>query len=163
MRKGVYAGTFDPPTLGHFDLITRASKLCEKLYVAVTAKSTKQGPALTLEERLHLLKVMTKGISNVEIVPFSGLVVDFAKEKGADVLIRGIRGGADLDIEMQMSAANGAMTGIETLCLLSKPEYAMINATLIREIASAGRSVAAFVPAGIADEVGRLLVEASQR
>jgi pantetheine-phosphate adenylyltransferase len=161
--KGIYAGTFDPPTLGHFDLITRASKLCEKLYVAVTAKSTKQGPALTLDERLHLLKVMSKGISNVEIVSFSGLIVDFAKEKGADILIRGIRGVADLDIEMQMSAANGAMTGIETICLFSKPEYAMINATLVREIALAGRGIDPFVPAAIKDEVARLLIEASQR
>lgn len=161
MKKAIYAGTFDPPTVGHLDLITRAAALFDKVEVAVTSKSTKLGSALTIEERLRLMRKIVKELKNVEVVSFSGLIVDFAKERGADVLLRGVRDGSDLEIEMQMASANRRMTGIETLSLFSSPEHSQINSSLIREIASSGRSVEGFVPAAIQDEVGRLLSDLS--
>jgi pantetheine-phosphate adenylyltransferase len=149
MKVALFAGTCDPPTLGHQEIIERAARLCGKLYVAVARSEGKNSRSLPNEERILLLKTLTKSLKNVEVIPFSGLVVDFAREHGVDFLVRGIRNSADLDYEMQMAAANKQMTGIETLCLLSSPQYSQINSTLIREIASQGRRLEGFVPSGI--------------
>lgn len=157
MKAGLFAGTFDPPTLGHQEIIERAAKLCGKLYVAVAKSEGKNKRSLSHEERIALLKTLTKSLKNVEVVPFSGLVVDFAKEQGVDFLVRGIRNSADLDYEMQMAAANKQMTGIETLCLLSSPQYSLINSTLIREIASHGKRLEGFVPSVIEARVFDIL------
>lgn len=157
MKKAIFAGTFDPPTSGHLDLIKRSAALFGIVEVAVASRSVKKGSALPLEDRLRLVKKMVKGLKNVEVVPFTGLIVDFAKERGADVLVRGVRNGSDLEVEMQMASANRMMTGIETVCLLSAPEYSLINSSLIREIAEGGKSVEGFVPSSIGDEVSRLL------
>lgn len=157
MKKALFAGTFDPPTLGHLDLISRASRLFDKIEIAITVKSTKAGSVLSLEERMKLVRKMLKGFKNVEAVPFSGLAVDFAIERKADVLLRGLRNDSDMDAEMQMGIANRKMTGIETLCLFSSPEYSQINSTLIREIAAGGRSLKPFVPEAIAADVEKLL------
>lgn len=157
MKKALFAGTFDPPTLGHFDLIRRASGLFDKLEIAVAAKSGKAGASLTVEQRVALLRKVVKGLANVEVVPYSGLTVDFAKERGVDILLRGFRDGSDVDAEMKMAVANRLMTGIETLFLSSSPEYAQINSTLIREIAAGGRSLKPFVPEVVHEEVKKLL------
>ncbi|HEV8052497.1 MAG TPA: pantetheine-phosphate adenylyltransferase [Parachlamydiaceae bacterium] len=157
MKVALFAGTFDPPTLGHQEIIERAALLCGKLYVAVAKSEGKNSRSLLHEERISLLQTLTKTLKNVKIVPFTGLVVDFAKKQGVDFLVRGIRNSADLDYEMQMASANKRMTGIETLCLLSSPELSQINSTLIREIASHGKRLDGFVPALIEESVFKLL------
>lgn len=158
MKIALFAGTFDPPTLGHQEIIERASKLCDKLYVALAQSVGKRNAPISLDERVALLKVLTKSLKNVEVISFDGLVVDCAKELKADVLIRGLRNGADLDYEMQMASANRLMTGIETLCLLSSPQFSQINSTLIREIAAGGKSLEGFVPHIIRLRVQSLLI-----
>jgi pantetheine-phosphate adenylyltransferase len=157
MKIALFAGTFDPPTLGHQEIIERVCKLCDKLYVAVAISASKRNEPINLIERVSLLQTLTKSLKNVEIVSFSGLVVDYAKELKADVLVRGLRNGGDLDYELQMASANRLMTGIETLCLLSSPQYSQINSTLIREIAAGGRSLAGFVPHIIQKRIEELL------
>ena len=157
--KALFAGTFDPPTLGHLDLIIRGSKLFDKVEVAVLEKSTKAGAVLTLQERMGFVSRIVKGMKNVEVVSFSGLIVDFAAERGVDILLRGVRNDSDLDFEMQMAVANRQMTGIETLCLFSSPEYSQINSKLIREIAAGGRGLKPFVPESIVDDVEKLLFQ----
>lgn len=143
---GMYAGAFDPPTLGHQDIILRASKLCGKLYVAVAQSSDKYVNPLDLNEKVALLKMITAQLTNVKIVGFDGLTIDFAKKHRVDFLVRGVRDVADLVYEMQMAAANREMTGIETIFLPSSPATCLISSSLIRQIAKYGRRLDGFVP-----------------
>ena len=157
MKIALFAGTFDPPTLGHQEIIQRAALLCIKLYVAVAESEGKHAFPITQNERISLLKELTKAIKNVEIIPLTGLVVDCAKHHAVDFLIRGLRNSKDFDYEMQMGSANRHMTGIETVCLMASPEYSQVNSTLIREIAAHGKGLEGFVPAEIEHRVVKLL------
>jgi pantetheine-phosphate adenylyltransferase len=157
MKTVLFAGTFDPPTLGHQEIIERSAKLFGKVYVGVAKSEGKHHASISLEERISLLKKVVAPFKNVEVVQISGLVVDFAKKHHVDLLVRGIRNTADLDFEMQMGSANRLMTGIETICLLSSPQFSQINSTLIREIASHGRRLKDFVPEAIEERVYELL------
>jgi pantetheine-phosphate adenylyltransferase len=143
MLKGFYPGTFDPPTFGHLEIISRAADFCEHLLVGVGKNWAKEA-LLTVEERVEALKRETKTLKNVEILPFSGLAASFAKENGANVLIRGLRSGDDIEFEKQMATANKKISGLETLFLIgTKGE---ISATLIRELASCGAPLGDFTP-----------------
>jgi len=153
MSTALFAGTFDPPTLGHQEIIQRASALCDKLYVAVAQSEGKHAFPISKDARIELLKALTKALKNVEVISFSGLVVDCAKEYNVDFLVRGLRNSADLTFEMQMGSANRQMTGIETVCILSSPQYSHINSTLIRQIAAHGRRLEGFVPMEIEKKV----------
>ena len=156
MKKMLLTGTFDPPTMGHLDIIRRGANLCDKLVVGIAININKRSqPFLTIEQRTDLLKKMTQDIPNVEVISFEGLVVDFAKKNGIDGLLRGLRPSADPDYEFQMASANRKMIGIETLFLLSDEKYSHISSTLIREIASYGHSVEAFVPQEVAKVLSR--------
>lgn len=157
MKKALFTGTFDPPTLGHQKIIERAALLVDELYVGVAKNESKHPGMIEQEERILLLKTMVSPLKNVEIVPIFGLVVDFAKNNRVNFLVRGIRNSADLDFEMQMGCANHLMTGIETICLLSLPQFCQINSTLIRQIAFYGRRLNDFVPAVIEERVFNLL------
>lgn len=161
MKSALFAGTFDPPTLGHQELIERAAALFGKLYVAVAESQGKHAIPIGIEERISMLKILTEKLKNVEVIPLTGLVVDCAKKLHVDCLVRGIRDGADLLYEMQMAYANKAITEIETVCLFSSPEYCRINSTLTREIASYGKDLKGFVPASIEKKISELLI--SQR
>lgn len=161
VRKGLFAGTFDPPTVGHMDIIDRAAQLCsERLYIAI-AKNSGKDSFFSLEERLAFLRTLTSSYRNVEVLSFSGLVVDCAKALEVDVLVRGVRGCVDLDYEMQMASANRQMTGIETLVLLPSIGFGHISGTLIREIATCGRRLHGFVPDVIEEVVSAKLQQAS--
>lgn len=149
---GLFAGTFDPPSLGHLDIIKRASLLVDKLYVAIAETSNKTATFI-IEDRKKMLESICKGIDNAEVIAFSGLVVDCATRVGANCLIRGLRNGSDFNFEFQMASANRQMTGIETLFLASRPEYSHLNSTLIREIGRQGKSLSNFLPKPIAQEV----------
>lgn len=163
MKTALFAGTFDPPTLGHEEMIKRAALLFDTLYVGVAKNEGKKGVSIDLEERIALLKKLTESLKNVQIVSISGLVVDYAKEHQIHFLVRGIRNSGDLDFEMQMGTANKMMTGIETVCLLSSAKNCQINSTLIREIAAHGKRLDGFVPSIIEEKVFNLLLKNKDR
>lgn len=137
-------GTFDPPTLGHLNVMQRASKLCRTLLVGVAEE--KPDTCFTLEERLSFLKELASAFSNVEVVPLKGLTVTFAKAQEVEVLIRGLRPYSDKSYELQMALANKKLGGLETLFLVAEAEYAHISSSLIREVASTGYPLKDFVP-----------------
>jgi pantetheine-phosphate adenylyltransferase len=149
-RTGVYPGTFDPPTLGHQDIIGRAARLVDRLVVGVGVNPAKN-PLFTLEERMALVgaevSVLTMpGLANIAVEPFSGLLVHFAKAQGAQLIIRGLRDVTDLSFESQMANMNGAMApGIETVFLLADGATQAIAATHVRDIARMGGDAAPFV------------------
>lgn len=153
MRKALFSGSFDPPTLGHLDIIIRGAHLCDKLYVAVAVNTRKQEKLLPIEERVHMLRALTESITQVEVVSFSGLVIEFANANGVEFLLRGLRTAVDLEHEFEMALANRKMSGIETLFLMADERHAHISSSLIREIAKSGRHLERFVPQSVAEAI----------
>lgn len=153
MKIAVYAGSFNPPTLGHVDIIQRASLLFEKLYIALPENQPNKTILFTAEERREMLQKITKDLLNVEIICFKGLLIDFAKQLKADCLIRGMRNYSDFDSELQQAHANKKMGNIETLHLMTDEKYISISSSLIREIASCGRHLHGFVPREIEETI----------
>ncbi|MBN1269772.1 MAG: pantetheine-phosphate adenylyltransferase [Kiritimatiellae bacterium] len=150
MRKAaIYAGTFDPITLGHMDLIQRAASIFDRLIVAV-AESTRKAPLFTLQERMDLARRVVANTANVEVDSFDGLLVDYAQAKGIKVLVRGLRAFSDFEFEFQMALTNRKMApDIETIFLMPKEEYSYLSSSSVREIAELGGKTASFVPAPI--------------
>ena len=146
MLRGIYPGSFDPVTLGHIDIIKRGSHITDELIVGVLRNNAKM-PLFSVEERVKMLKEVTKDLPNVEIIPFDGLLVDFAEQIGADVVIRGLRAITDFEYELQMSQTNQRMKpDIETMFLTTSIEYSYLSSTTVREIAAFGGDVSQFVP-----------------
>lgn len=146
MRSAIYAGTFDPITLGHLDVVQRAAKVVDKLILAVAVSSRKQ-PLFTLEERMDLARASVKDIGNVEVDSFDGLLVDYARSRGVRLLIRGLRAFSDFEFEFQMALTNRKLApDIETLFLMPNEDYSYISSSTIREVAHYGGRVADFVP-----------------
>ena len=154
-RTALYAGSFDPVTNGHLDVLKGACRLADRIVIAIGTHPGKQ-PLFSVEERLAMLKETCEPIAakenvKLETTTFADLVVEAAKRAGATLLIRGLRDGGDLDYEMQMSGMNGAMApGIQTVFLPATPATRPITATLVRQIASMGGDVSTFVPASVA-------------
>ncbi len=146
MSKALYAGSFDPPTNGHMDVVKRASGMFAEVVVGVT-ENTEKTPMLSPAERVELLKTLTSGIRNVSVEKFSALTVDFAGARGCSILLRGIRSVTDFEYELAMAIANRKLGGIETLFLPSSPEFAFLSSRLIKEAAKFGGDIADFVPA----------------
>lgn len=145
MVCAVYAGTFDPMTRGHQDILARAARLFDRVIVAV-AESRAKNTLLSHAERIDLARELTKGMAHVEVEGFSGLLCDFVRAHGANVLVRGIRPVGDFDGEYQMAQANRAlMPEVETVFLMSAPEVASVKGTLVREIVRMGGNVSAFL------------------
>ncbi|HWA06979.1 MAG TPA: pantetheine-phosphate adenylyltransferase [Ignavibacteria bacterium] len=143
----IYPGTFDPLTLGHLDVIKRASVLFDKIIVAA-AISTSKNTLLNIDERTEIITDSVSHITNCTVERFDGLLVDFAKQKGADVIIRGLRAISDFEYEFQMALTNRKIAGnIETVFLMPSEKYSYISSTLVREIAKYGGNVSEFVPA----------------
>lgn len=141
-RIGLFPGTFDPPSRGHLDIIQRAKLVCDHLIVAIAVKPDKKS-LFSIEERIEMLK---KIAPHVEIVSFHGLIVDFAREKKATFLIRGLRAFSDFEYEFQMALANRRLSGIETLFLMADERHTQISSSLIREIAHFRGPLHDFVP-----------------
>ena len=145
-QEAIYPGTFDPVTFGHIDVIKRASKIFEKVCVAV-AKDTQKRTLFTLEERVGLLKEAVKNIKNVEVESFSGLVIAYAKTKKVNILIRGLRAFSDFEYEFQMALTNRRLDEtIETVFLMPSEGSSFTSSTLLKEAASLGANVSSFVP-----------------
>ena len=143
--KAIYPGTFDPVTNGHRDIVKRAAKLFEHVTVAVAANPSKI-PVFTLEKRVELANVVLTDINNITVRGFDGLLAEFAKQCGAQVIVRGLRAMSDFEYEFQMAGMNRLLTpDIETLFLTPATEYTYISSSLVREIAALGGPVDDFV------------------
>lgn len=153
MRKAVYPGSFDPVTFGHLDIIRRSAALVDELIVGVLTNSAKT-PLFSAEERVNILKDVTKDISNVRIMAFDGLSVEFAKSCGARFMVRGLRAITDFDYELQMSQTNRILqSGIDTIFLSTSLEYAYLSSTTVKEIASYQGDISKFVPKPVIDRI----------
>jgi pantetheine-phosphate adenylyltransferase len=147
----IYPGTFDPITNGHIDMITRAAKLFPKVIVAV-ANNLPKRPIFSLEERIRLTQEAIQPVANVVIIGFDQLLVEFAKQQGASIILRGLRSAIDFDYEFQLAGMNHKLDPtIETIFLTPSEEFLCISSSLVREIASLGGDVSSFVPAGVVD------------
>jgi len=156
----LFPGTFDPPTLGHLDVVQRAARLFDRVTVALAEHATKT-PLFPLDEREALLRECTAGLDRVEVVRLEGLVVDACESLGCDAIVRGVRSGYDHDYEARMAATNRTLLPrIDTLFLPTSPEVAHVTSTLVRQIAGMGGDVSRFVPqpvaAALRERFGRL-------
>jgi pantetheine-phosphate adenylyltransferase len=150
-RVGLYPGTFDPVTNGHLDVIARAARLLDKLVVGVSISSGK-GPMFSLEERVELVTAEIEAIATrngmvIEVIPFQGLLIDFARKIGASMIVRGLRAVSDFDYEFQMAGMNYRMApDIETVFLMASETHQFIASRLVKEVAILGGDITSFVP-----------------
>lgn len=153
MKIGIYPGSFDPVTKGHLDIIRRSSKMVDVLIVAVL-KNNSKSPLFSVEERVSMLKEVTKDISNVQIDSFSGLLVDYARKNNASIIVRGLRAVTDFEYELQMSQTNRIMdSDVDTIFLTTSLEYAYLSSSTVKEVAMYGGDVSKFVPEYVADMI----------
>lgn len=146
MRRALTPGTFDPITSGHMDIITRAAQLFDEVVVAV-AQSAGKHPLFTLEERAELVRQVVAPLPNVRVEPFDCMLVDFARSMDAQAVIKGLRAITDFEYEFQQAALNEQLDGsVETIFIMSPPEYMYLSSSVVREIASLGGPVGQFVP-----------------
>lgn len=146
MKIAIYPGSFDPITKGHLDVLKTSSEIFDKIIIAVSKNSSKIG-FLSVEERVELIKASVSGIDNVEVDSFEGLTVEYAKSKGAKVLIRGLRAVSDFEYEMQLSQTNSALSEeIKTVFLITKPKFNFISSSTVKDIALLGGDISKFVP-----------------
>jgi len=158
-RLAIYAGTFDPMTRGHEDLVRRAVDLYDSVIVAIAASRAKR-PFFTLEERVEMAKEVVVPYSNVEVCSFDGLLMDFLHVKGAKVILRGLRAASDFEYEFQMAGMNRNLyPEVETVFLTPSEQYMFISATMVREIAIFGGDVSKFVHPGVRDRLTRKIAE----
>ena len=145
-RTCVFAGSFDPVTVGHLDIIRRAARLCDRLLVTVMYNPAKQG-CFTVEERLDFLARATADIPHVEVDAWDGLMVDYVRKMDADFVVRGVRGASDLESETNLAQINSRLLpGLETVFLPPKPELACVSSSAVREAAFFGADFSSFVP-----------------
>ena len=159
MRAAVYPGSFDPVTKGHLDIIRRASKTFDKVYVAILTNSSKT-PMFSLEQRLDWLKRSTADIENVEIDSFSGLLVNYLKEKNANIIIKGLRAVSDFEYEFQMALMNRKLNpDVETLFMMTSGKYSYLSSSIVKEVARHRASLDGLVPEFMIEEISKLIEE----
>ncbi len=145
MTAALIPGSFDPPTNGHLDVIERCEGLFDEIIVAIILNPSKQA-LFTEGERTEMLKAMTDRWDNVTIGSFDGLLVDYAEEVGADVIVKGLRAVTDFDYELQMSQMNRALSGIDTFFVATSPDYGYLSSSLVKEVSQYGGAVDELVP-----------------
>ena len=145
MRTAIFPGTFDPFTIGHDALVRRALNLVDELYIAIGINTEKR-TMLTLDERIARIKALYKDDPRVHVVRYEGLTTDFAQSIGAQFIIRGVRNTIDFEYERNIADVNRMLTGIETVLLISEPEYAAISSSVVRELAHFGKDVSKYLP-----------------
>lgn len=163
MVKAIYPGSFDPVTMGHIDIIKRSASIVDELIIGVLVNNVKS-PLFTIEERVIMLRESVKDIPNVQVKSFDGMTVDFARNNGAKMMIRGLRAVTDYENEMQLAQTNRCIAeDIETLFLITSLEYAFLSSTIVKELALYGQDVSNFVPASVetrlAQKFGRTVQE----
>ncbi len=162
VKRGVVPGTFDPVTSGHLDIIDRAAALFDELVVGVALSADKGGgPLFSVEERVKLIEGATTHLPNVSVRPFDTLLVNFAKEEGASVIVKGLRVVTDFEREFQMAALNWRLdAAVETMFIMAVPEYMYLSSSAVKEIARHGGSVRGLVPDHVAEALERKLSKA---
>jgi pantetheine-phosphate adenylyltransferase len=146
LQKAVYSGTFDPITLGHLDIINRASKLFDEVVIAV-AQSTSKKPMFSLEQRIKMIEASTKSLSNIKVIGFEGLLVDFTDTLDINIIIRGVRSVSDFEYELQMGYANASLKKeLETVFLIPSLEYGFISSSVVRSILPFSDKVSHLMP-----------------
>ena len=162
MNLAVYPGSFDPVTYGHIDVVKRASKIFDRLIVAV-AHNFEKNPLFSVDERIEILKKDLKEIPTIEIDSFQGLLVDYARRRGARIIIRGLRALSDFEYEFQMALTNRKICDdVETVFLMPSEQYSYLSSRMIKEIAALGGDVEAFVPDHVAAMLRKKLGHESQ-
>jgi pantetheine-phosphate adenylyltransferase len=150
-QLAIYAGSFDPPTNGHLDLVDRASKLFPRVVVALGQHPTRS-PLFTVPERVTLLEKVCAPMKNVEVALFDGLLVDYAHKIGAQIIVRGLRAATDFEYELQIAHANADLApDVDTVFLPTRTNYGFISASLVREIASHGGDVSRYAPKAVCE------------
>ena len=152
----LYPGSFDPITNGHMDIITRASRMCEELVVAVMHNPDKRG-AFPVEARVKLLERACAALENVRVMEHGGLMVECAKEQEVSCVVRGVRPLGDFEAEYGMAQVNRMIGGVETLLMPTTPEHADISSSIVRQIAMFGGEIDRFVPEGLAEDIRAVL------
>jgi pantetheine-phosphate adenylyltransferase len=153
MKTAIYPGSFDPVTKGHLDIISRSARMTDKLIVAVLNNNSKS-PLFSVEERVNMLKEVTKDIPNVEIDSFSGLLVDYAQQKDATIIVRGLRAVTDFEYELQMAQTNRIMEeSVDTIFLTTSLKYAYLSSSIVKEVALNGGEVGKFVPEYVVERI----------
>ncbi|MFQ3609877.1 MAG: pantetheine-phosphate adenylyltransferase [Fimbriimonadales bacterium] len=150
LRRAVYPGSFDPPTLGHLDVITRSAQLFDEVIVAVAVNSQKR-PLFTLQERTAMLEQCCQHLPNVRVLALEGLLVAFAQQIGACAIVRGLRAVSDFEYEFQMATMNRQLAPeVDTCFLMTHQQYAFLSSSMVKEVARLGGDVRAFVPEVVA-------------
>ena len=153
MKRAIYPGSFDPVTNGHVDIILRSSKIVDKLIVGVLNNSAKKS-LFSVEERVSMLKALTKDLPNVEVTSFDGLLVDYMREIDASIIVRGLRAVTDFEYELQIAQTNHIEnTDIETIFLTTNLQYSYLSSTIVKEFASYGGDISKFVPEQFVDRI----------
>ncbi|MDK2932915.1 MAG: pantetheine-phosphate adenylyltransferase [Clostridiales bacterium] len=153
MKIAVYPGSFDPVTNGHLDIIQRASKIFDKVIVSILQNSNKV-PMFTVEERIYFLRQVTKNLDNVEVDSFSGLLVNYMKQKSAKVIIKGLRAVSDFEYEFQMALMNNKLNPeIETLFMMTSSKYSYLSSSIVKEVARLRGCLKGLVPDEIIFEI----------
>ena len=157
MKIGVYPGSFDPVTNGHLDIIERASKIFDKLIVAVLVNPNKT-PVFDIDERVELLKETTEHLPNVEVKAFKGLLIDFMKQENAKVIVKGLRAVSDFEYEFQMALLNKKLEpSIETIFMMTNSKYSYLSSSMVKEVTRFGGCIEDLVPEKIAKKVMKKL------
>ncbi|MFJ5264521.1 pantetheine-phosphate adenylyltransferase [Streptomyces sp. NPDC088387] len=156
MRRAVCPGSFDPITNGHLDIIARASRLYDEVYVAVMINKAKKG-LFEIEERIELIREVTAEYENVRVESFHGLLVDFCKQRDIPAIVKGLRAVSDFDYELQMAQMNIGLSGIETLFVPTNPTYSFLSSSLVKEVATWGGDVSHLVPPAIFEALSERL------
>ena len=155
IKKAIFAGSFDPITNGHLDIICRAAKLFDEFYIGVLNNPNKKS-LFTFDERVNLIKRCTKDLNNIKVVSFNGLLVEYCKEHQIDTLVRGIRNGTDAEYELQMAYMNKQLSEeIETIILPTKVEHSFVSSSLIKEVFSFRGDVSNLVPDIVLTELNK--------
>jgi pantetheine-phosphate adenylyltransferase len=154
-------GSFDPVTLGHLDIIKRGAKVFDKVFVVVLNNSSKQ-PLFTVDERMELIREVTKDISNVEVDSFRGLLMDYAKQKNAKAILRGLRAVSDFEYEMQITAMNRKLNeDIETFFMMTNNQYSFLSSSIVKEVAKYKGNISDIVPEVVEDALRKKFGEAN--
>lgn len=151
MKRAVYAGSFDPITFGHIDMIERSAKMVDELVIAVLHNSAKNS-LFSLEERVKMIREVTKDIPNVKVDAFDGLLVDYMRQIDATIIVRGLRAVTDFEYELQIAQMNHVLKDdVETIFLITNLKYSYLSSSLVKEIASYGGDISKFVPKQLID------------
>lgn len=153
MKRAIYPGSFDPVTFGHIDMIERSAKIVDELVVAILVNSAKN-PLFSVEERVSMLGEITGHVPNIRIMSFHGLLIDFAQEVDASIIVRGLRAVTDFEYELQIAQTNRIVNDrIDTVFLTTSLEYAYLSSTIVKEVASYGGDISHFVPEQLIDRI----------